>query len=100
MGSKGQKSTFSEHGHNANQIKRNLVCIDVEANILPAVPPSLQLPPDPGYRVISSHFFSKHGHVVYQIKWNHYCSNMVANILHAYPSPNPEVGSLGQNLTF
>ena len=57
--------------------------------------------PDPGDRVIRPKFtFFKNDHVVYQIKWNHYCSNIVANILPADPSPNPGMGSLGQNSSF
>ena len=53
-GVKRSKFNFSEHGHDAYQIKRNLVCSDVEANILPAVPPPP--PPDPGDGVICSKF--------------------------------------------
>ena len=34
MGSKGQNSTFSEHGHVAYQIKGNQVCSNMVANIL------------------------------------------------------------------
>ena len=37
-GSKGQNSTFSEHGHGAYQIKANHVCSNIVANILPAQP--------------------------------------------------------------
>ena len=45
------KIQFSEYGHDAYQIKRNLVYSGVEANILPAGPP---LPPTPQPWVISS----------------------------------------------
>ena len=34
LGSKGQISTFSEHGHVANQIKGNHECSNMAANIL------------------------------------------------------------------
>ena len=37
--SKGQNSTFSEHGHVAHQVKWNYVCSIIVANILPAEPP-------------------------------------------------------------
>ena len=36
--SKGQISTFSEHGHIVYQIKGNHICNNVVANILPADP--------------------------------------------------------------
>ena len=38
LGSKGQISTFSEHGHVANQMKGNHECSNMVANILPADP--------------------------------------------------------------
>ena len=38
VGSKGQYSTFSEHGHVAYQIKGNQKCSNMVANILPADP--------------------------------------------------------------
>ena len=34
-----EKSTFSEHGHVAYQIKRSHKCSNIVANILPADPP-------------------------------------------------------------
>ena len=40
MGSIGQNSTFSEHGHVAYQIKGNHECSIMVANILPADPSS------------------------------------------------------------
>ena len=39
MESKGQNSTFSEHGHVAYQIKDNHECSNMAANILPTDPP-------------------------------------------------------------
>ena len=45
-GSKGQNSTFSEHGHVTYQIKENQECSNMVANILTAdpYPPSHQRP--------------------------------------------------------
>ena len=40
MGSIGQNSIFSEHGHVACQIKENHECSNTVANILPADPPT------------------------------------------------------------
>ena len=66
MGSKGQNSTFSEHGHVAYQINENHECSNVVANILPTEDP---LHPDPVDGVTRSKFTcSEHGHVTYQIK--------------------------------
>ena len=84
-GSKGQNSTFSEHGHAAYQIISNHQCsIVTVANILPADPPL------PNLRVKRSKegFLKVPCHVLYQIKRNHEFSNMVANILLADPA-NP-----------
>ena len=39
-GSKGRNSTFSEHGHDAYQIKLNQVCSYMVAYILPTDPPT------------------------------------------------------------
>ena len=49
IGSKGQKTTFSEHGHAAYQIKRNHECRIMVANIYPAdhIPPTPTPPPPP-----------------------------------------------------
>ena len=38
IGSVGQNSTFSEHGHVAYQIKENQECSNMVANILPSDP--------------------------------------------------------------
>ena len=92
VGSKGQNSTFSEHGHVAYQIDGNHKCsYMVVANILSACPDT---PPDPGDRVKKSICsFSEHGHVA----GNQICSNMVSNIFWPQaltrpppPPPGPE----------
>ena len=72
MGSIGQKSTFSEHGHVAYYIKR------IHKTLLqtPTPLPKVKIP------------LSEYSHVAYQIKGNQECSNIVANILPAAPSPN------------
>ena len=46
VGSVGQKSCFSEHGHVAYQIKENHKCSNMVATILSTDP--LHPPPDPG----------------------------------------------------
>ena len=51
-GSKGQNSTFSDHGHNSYEIKENLECSSMVANMMPLPPP----PPDPGDGVNGSKF--------------------------------------------
>ena len=43
MGLIGQKSTFSEHGHVAYQIKGNHEMQQLVANILPTDPPTTQM---------------------------------------------------------
>ena len=64
--SKGQKSTFSEHGHIAYQIKGHHECNMVATCLL--AKPFLTL----GMRSIGQNStFSGNGHVAYQIKWNH-----------------------------
>ena len=94
-GSKGQNSTFLEHGHVAYQVKENHECSNMVANILPADP----LPPhDLGGSMGQISASSEHGHVAYQSKGNSKCSNMVANILCTDPLPLGE-GSMGQNST-
>ena len=54
LGSKGQNSTLSEHGHVAYQIKGNHECSDMVADILPVDPP---LPHDPRDWVNKFNFF-------------------------------------------
>ena len=66
VGSKGQNSTFSEHGHVAYQIKGNHECSNMVANILPPYP----LYPDPGGKKVQNLTFLDYGHVAYQIKGN------------------------------
>ena len=71
MGSKGQISTISEHGHVAYQIKGKHECSSMVAIILLADPyPSFN--PDPGVGSKGQNSASsEHGHVAYQIKGNH-----------------------------
>ena len=116
LGSKGQNSTFSEHGHVAYQIKDNHGCSNMVADILPAY----HTPSDSGVGVYRSKFnffrtwsccISKlrdyicsnmvanilpadpvRGHVAYQIQENHICSNMVANIFPEDTPPSPDPG--------
>ena len=78
MGSVGQNSLFSEHGHVAYQIKEYHECSNMVANILS---PDISRP---WVWVNRSKFnFSEYGHVACQIKEIHKCSNMAANILPA-----------------
>ena len=63
--SKGQNSTFSEHGWVAYQIKGNHECSNMVANSLPPDPCILGV----GSKVHNS-TFSEYGHVAYQIKGN------------------------------
>ena len=105
--SKGQNSTFSEHGHLAYQIKGNHECSSIVANILLAdpykpTPIPLTLSLGSGSKGQNS-TFSDHGHVSYdEIKENLECSNMVANMMSLPPPPPPilGIGSMGQNSTF
>ena len=91
--SKGQNSTFPEHGHVAYQIKEKHECSNRVADILPADP---SRPPFPAVGIKRLKFnFSEHCHVAYQIKENHKCSNRVANILPADPLPGPPSPTLG-----
>ena len=73
----GQKSSFTEHGHVAYQIKESRMQ-QLAAHILPADPTK---PPSPdtgdGVKI---QLFSEHILVAYQIEGNHGCSNMGANI--------------------
>ena len=92
MGSVGQTSTFSEHGHVAYQIKENHECSTMVARRPP--PP----PPDPGDWTKFN--FSEHGHVAHQINGNHKCSRMFATIM---PTDHPLtlwMGSKCQNPKF
>ena len=58
VGVKRSNSSFSEHGHVANQIKGNHECSNIVANILPADTPIL------GMRsIVQTSTFSEHGHV-------------------------------------
>ena len=74
--SKGQNSTFSDHGHVTYQIKGYHESSNMVANILPADTPNPQ-----GRGLVKIPFYSKQGHVAYQIKGNRKCSKIIANIL-------------------
>ena len=90
MGSIGQKSAFSEHGHVAYQIKENHECSNIVAYILPADPiPTAHPYPDPRDWANSSKFTIFQNMVMLHItsKGIAKCSNMVATILHADPPP-------------
>ena len=75
LGSKGQNSFFSEHGHVAYRINGDHECSSMVVNILLADPIR---PPHPltlgfGSKGQNS-FFSEHRHVAYQIKKQCECS--------------------------
>ena len=88
VGSKGQNSTFSEHGHVAYQIKWNHGCSNMAANILPSDPPINPKPLGAGSKGQNSTLFQIWPWC-YQIEGDYTCSNMVANILPANPLPSP-----------
>ena len=67
---KGHISTFSEHGHVANQIKGNHECSNMVANILLTDPQS-----QPLWSKGQNSIFKEHSHVAYQIKGSYECSN-------------------------
>ena len=85
LGSKGQHSTFSEHGHVAYKIKWNHECSNMVAYILL---------PDPGGwgQNVQNSTFSEYGNVACQIKGNSAYSYMVANILPTDHIPTPDNG--------
>ena len=95
LGSKGQHSLFSEHGHVAYKIKWNHECSNMVAYILL---------PDPGGwgQYVRNSTFSEYGNVACQIKGDSAYSYMVANILPTdhIPAPTMGVGLKGQNSTF
>ena len=67
LGSKGQYSTFSEHGHVAYQIKGNHKCANIVHSKYFA---RRHTPPSPWVGGQKS-TFSEHCHVAYQTKGNH-----------------------------
>ena len=94
MGSLGQNSTFSEHGHVEYQIKGNHQIQQHSSKLFARRP----LPnPAVGVKISKFNFF-KHGHI--KLKEITKCSSMVANNLTADPSLTLGIGSIGQNSTF
>ena len=88
LGSVGQNSTFSEHGHVAYQLKEDHECSIMDACRPPT--PSRTM----GMGSVGQNLtILEHGHVAYQIKGNQECSNMEANILPTDPTPDPCDGS-------
>ena len=73
MGSTGQNSTFSEHGHSTYQFTGNHEMQQHGSKYF-----ARRHLGDGVNR--SNSTFSEYGHVAYQIKENHKYSNMVANI--------------------
>ena len=104
VGSIGQNSTFSEHGHVAYQIKENHDCTNMAAAMFW---PHIPIPPTLGMKSIGQNStFSEHGHVAYQIKWNQHGSNYIARRPPPPPPPHTHththrtLGSKGQNSIF
>ena len=106
VGSKGQNSNFSAHGHVAYQIKENHECSNMVANILHANPPFVPPPPPRTLGMGSigkNSLFSEHGHVAYQIKGNHEMQQHGSKHFARRPPPppththDPGEGSIGQN---
>ena len=95
VGSKGQNSTFSEHGHNAYQIKWNHECSKMVANIFACRPPPRTL-----RSKVQNSAFPEHGHVAYQIKGITNAASWLQIFCPQAPSPDPGVGSKGPNSTF
>ena len=96
MGSAGQTSTFSEHGHVAYQIKQNHECSNMVANILPTDTPTLGMG-----SVGKNSTFSEHGHVAYQIEGNQEMKQHGSKYYVRKPPYRPQgMGSVGQNSTF
>ena len=86
LGSTGQTSTYSEHGHVTYQIKGNHQMQQHGSKYFAPQTP----PPHLGMGSVGQNStFTEHNHVAYQIKENHDCSNIVANILPADPLPPP-----------
>ena len=96
VGSKGQNSSFSEHGHVAYQIKGNHKCSNMQGHIL-----SLHTPSTPGVESKGqNNFFSESSHIAYQIKGNGAQSTMQAHILSFNTHPRHWGGVKDQNIFF
>ena len=100
MGTKGQNSTFSEHGHVEYQIQGNHECSSMVANILLVDPYHPQSPPyDPvlGMGSIGQNStFSEHGHVAYEIIGNHKMQEHGSKHFASRPLPLPIPTTLGK----
>ena len=82
MGSIGQTSTFSEHGHVAYHFKSDNELQQRGSEYFARRPlRTLHLRPRGWGQLVKIQLFSEHGHLTYQIKENHEYSNMVVNIL-------------------
>ena len=98
MGSVGQNSPLSEHGHVAYQIKENHECSNMVPNILLADSPTLGMGP-----IGQNLPFSEHGHIEFQLKGNQKMQQQGSKYLPeiAYPfAPTLGMGSVRQNSTF
>ena len=92
MGSVGQNSPLSEHGHVACQIKKNHECSNMVPNILLADSPTLGMGP-----IGQNLPFSEHGHIEYQFKGNQKMQQQGSKYLpgDAYPlAPTLGMGSV------
>ena len=95
VGSKGQNSTLSEHGHVAYQIKENHKCSNKVANILPRdplpKPPNRPTPLTLGMRSIGHILpFTEHGHVAYAVQGNHEMKQHGSKYFSCSPLADPE----------
>ena len=99
VGSKGQNSSFTEHGHVLYQVKLNHECRNIMANILPADAPTNA--PDLLGESKGQKSTFRICHVAYQIKCDREYSNMQANILSlSTPLFDPLGWAKGQNNSF
>ena len=95
MGSVGQNSPLSEHGHVVYQIKENHECSNMVPNILLADSPTLGMGP-----IGQNLPFSEYGHIEYQFKVNQKMQQQGSKYLpgDAYPlAQTLGMGSVGQN---
>ena len=91
MGSVGQNSPLSEHGHVAYQIKENHECSNMVRNILLTDSPTLGMGP-----IGQNLPFSEHGHIEYQFKGNQKMQQQGSKYLPEMPTPSPRPWGWGQ----